>query len=154
MPRSIQVDRQEFARLWEEGVPSYRIAQHFDIHANTVTRLVSELKLPSRRKPVDVPALFRMWTTGVAREVICQELGVSSQQLSVLKQQYALPDRPKKPASLAPDLTPEEIAERAAECRAKHYMERRGESEDNSRSKAASWRRGATTPKGAHHERA
>lgn len=147
MPRSIQVDRQEFARLWEEGVPSYRIAQQLDIHANTVTRLVSELKLPSRRKPVDVPALFRMWTTGVAREVICQELGVSSQQLSVLKQQYKLPDRPKRPASLAPDPTPEEIAERAAACRERHFAQRRAEDACNTYSKVSKWRAGVCQPR-------
>ena len=154
MPRSIYVDRQEFARLWDEGLPSYKIAQALNVHSNTVTRVAKEMGLPTRKREIDVPLMFRLWTTGVAREVICQELGVSSQQLSVLKQQYALPDRPKRPASLAPDPTPEEIAERAAECRERHFMERRGETEDNSRSKAASWRRGATTPKGAHHERA
>jgi hypothetical protein len=154
MPRSIYVDRQEFARLWDQGLPSYKIAQRLNVHSNTVTRVAKEMGLPTRKREIDVPLMFRLWTTGVAREVICQELGVSSQQLSVLRQQYKLPDRPKRPASLAPDPTPEEIAERAAECRAKHYMERRGETEDNSRSKAASWRRGATTPKGAHHERA
>jgi hypothetical protein len=154
MPRSIYVDRQEFARLWDEGLPAYKIAQRLNVHSNTVTRVAKEMGLPARKREIDVPLMFRLWTTGVAREVICQELGVSSQQLSVLKHQYKLPDRPKKPASLAPDPTPEQIAERAAECRERHFMERRGETEDNSRSKAASWRRGATTPKGAHHERA
>jgi len=138
MPRSIQVDRQEFARLWEEGVPSYRIAEHFDIHANTVTKIVSEMKLPSRARQVDVPTLFRLWTQGVAREVICRELGISGSQLSVLKTRYKLPSRPKKPASLGPDPTPEEIAERAAECRARHFAQRRAEAPESSRIKT--WR--------------
>lgn len=147
MPRSVQVDRQEFTRLWEEGVPSYRIAEHFDIHANTVTRLVTELKLPCRKRKVDVPLLFRLWTTGVAREVICQELRISGQQLSVLKQQYKLPERPRRPAGLAPDPTPEEIAERAAECRERHMAQRRAEDVCNTYSKVSKWRVGVCSPR-------
>lgn len=138
MPRSVQVDRQEFARLWAEGLPSYRIAEHFDIHANTVTRIVSEMKLPSRARQVDVPKLFRMWTQGVAREVICREFGISGSQLSVLKTRYKLPNRPKRPASLNADPTPEQIAERARWCRERHMAQRRAEDPECSRIKT--WR--------------
>ena len=138
MPRSVHIDRQEFARLWDEGVPSYRIAEHFSIHANTVTKIVAEMRLPSRARQFDVPTLFRLWTSGVAREVICRELGISGSQLSVLKTRYKLPSRPRKPASLGADPTPEEIAERARECRERHFAQRRSEDPESSRIKT--WR--------------
>ena len=147
MPRSIQVDRQEFARLWEEGVPAYRIAEHFDIHANTVTKIVSEMKLPSRARQVDVPTLFRLWTQGVAREVICREFNISGSQLSVLKTRYKLPNRPKRPASLNADPTPEQIAERARECRERHLALRRAEDVLNTNSKVSKWRAGICNPR-------
>lgn len=146
MPRSVLVDRQEFARLWEAGWPSYRIAQQLNIHANTVTRLVTEMKLPSRRRPVDVPLLFKLWTTGVAREVICRELGISGSQLSILHKRHKLPPRPKRPASIAPDPTPEEIAERAAECRERHMAQRRAEDVLTTNSKVSTWRAGMYNP--------
>ena len=138
MPRSVHIDRQEFARLWDEGVPSYRIAEHFNIHANTVTKIVAEMRLPSRARQFDVPTLFRLWTSGVAREVICRELGISGSQLSVLKTRHKLPSRPRKPASLGADPTPEEIAERARECRERHFAQRR--SEDPESSRITTWR--------------
>ena len=128
-------------------MPAYGIAERLGIHANTVTRMVAELRLPSRKRQVDVPRLFRMWTEGVAREVICHELGVSSQQLSVLKQQHKLPARPKKPASLAPDPTPEQIAERAAACRERHMAQRRAEDVSNTYSKVSKWRAGICQPR-------
>lgn len=147
MPRSIQVDREEFARLWDKGVPSYRIAEHFDIHSNTVTRIVSEMKLPSRARQVDVPKLFRLWTQGVAREVICREFNISGSHLSVLKTRYKLPDRPKRPASLAPDPTQDEIAERAKECRDRHMALRRAENVLTTNNKVSKWRAGICNPR-------
>ncbi len=42
MPYNVGIDREEFARLWSEGVPNYRIAEHFGIHSNTVLRLACE----------------------------------------------------------------------------------------------------------------
>ena len=75
----------------------------------------------------EVGMVSEVLTTGVAREVICKEFRISGQQLSVLKQQYKLPERPRRPAGLAPDPTPEEIAERAAECRERHMAQRRAE---------------------------
>ncbi len=56
MPYNVGIDREEFARLWSEGVPNYRIAEHFGIHSNTVLRLACELKLPQLVQMLGVPA--------------------------------------------------------------------------------------------------
>jgi len=76
MPYNVGIDREEFARLWSEGVPNYRIAEHFGIHSNTVLRLACELKLPQRKRQVDVPLLFRLWgDMTLTRAEIARKLG-------------------------------------------------------------------------------
>jgi len=89
MPRSVQVDRQEFARLWEEGVPSYRIAERLGIHANTVTRMAYELRLPRRGRKVDVPTLFLLWADmTLTRVEVARKLGVTEGNLTRLAERY------------------------------------------------------------------
>ncbi len=129
MPRSVQVDRQEFARLWEEGVPSYRIAERLGIHANTVTRMAYELRLPRRGRKVDVPTLFLLWADmTLTRVEVARKLGVTEGNLTRLAERYGLGPRGRQHRAFSmDDPTPEEIAERARECRERHFAQRRAE---------------------------
>jgi hypothetical protein len=76
-----------------------------------------------RLNEIDVPALFRLWASGMPEREICQRLGVRPGSFYVIKDRMKLPPRPK--AAGAEEFTevepptPEEIAERAAAIRAK-----------------------------------
>jgi transposase-like protein len=140
MPRNVDVDRQEFIRLWCEGVPVDRLAERFDIHRNTVLRKACELKLPQRKRQVDVPLLFRLWgDMTLTRAEIARKLGTTENQLTRLAERHGLGRRGRQHRAFSmDDPTPEEIAERAAECRARHFAQRRAEDPESSRIKT--WR--------------
>lgn len=73
-------------------------------------------------RKVDVQALFRLWANGASRHEICTTLGIRPGAFQHLRQQYALPKRTRgRPARgpLEPDPSPEELAQRCAEVRAK-----------------------------------
>ena len=111
----------------------------------------------------EVAMLWQLWAEGVSINKIAQHMGVAPSTVSRWVQHYKLPDRPPCQQE-APPPSPEDdaaslaglalspwVEERAKVARERHYLERRGESEECARSKAASWRRGDTTPRGAHH---
>ena len=90
------------------------------------------------RIQVDMQELYRMWhDRRLTRREIALALGVSQSFLSTTAARLGLPRR-ETVHSEANDPTPEEIAERARECRERHYAARRLESEEASRSRA--WR--------------
>jgi hypothetical protein len=70
---------------------------------------------------IDVPALFRLWATGMAEREICRLLGIRHGSFYAIKDRLKLP--PRTPAKSEDDFaeseppTPEEIAERAAAIR-------------------------------------
>jgi hypothetical protein len=70
-------------------------------------------------KPVHVPDLFKLWNSDRTTTQVHQELGITYNQLVRLVAQHKLGKKPRVQARLAKDPTPEEIAERAAECRRK-----------------------------------
>jgi hypothetical protein len=75
-----------------------------------------------RGKDVDYcPVTFRqLWARGDSYQEIAVALGCSQSYISKLKVRHSLPDRPRSNRDiLADDPTPEQIAERAAECRAR-----------------------------------
>ena len=86
--------------------------------------------------------LHEMWTRGASVQEIGRRFGVSVSTVWKWKLQYKLPQRamPQKLERGCP--TPEEIAERAAECRARHMAQRRAEDVSNTYSKVSKWRRG------------
>jgi hypothetical protein len=129
MPYNVGIDREEFARLWSEGVPNYRIAEHFGIHSNTVLRLACEMKLPQRKRQVDVPTLFSLWADmTLTRVEVARKLGVTEGNLTRLAERYGLGPRGRQHRAFSmDDPTPEEIAERARECRERHFAQRRAE---------------------------
>ncbi len=79
-----------------------------------------------------------MWEAGAAVKDIAAALGVSVAVVYSLRHQYGLPKR--APVFAFPDdPTPEQIAERARECREAHYARRRAETDDTVRTKV--WKR-------------
>ena len=129
MPRNVDVDHQEFARLWSEGASIERIAERFDIHRNTVLRKACEMRLPRRGRKVDVPTLFNLWADmTLTRVEVARKLGVTDGNLTRLAERYGLGPRGRQHRAFSmDDPTPEEIAERARECRERHFAQRRAE---------------------------
>lgn len=68
---------------------------------------------------VDVPELFRLWTTNVPSNDICSQLAISRTQLFRLCQRHGLPKRKRivGPQAECEDVSEEEIAIRAAKIR-------------------------------------
>jgi hypothetical protein len=82
--------------------------------------------------------LRQMWDAGVPADVIAAHLGIRRQRLHELRREHGIPDRACKFRKRLADPTPDEIAERARECRERHYAERRAEKDETSRIKV--WR--------------
>jgi hypothetical protein len=68
-----------------------------------------------------------MWDAGVPADVIAAHLGIRRQRLHELRREHGIPDRPNKFRKRIVDPTPDEIAERARECRERHFAQRRAE---------------------------
>ena len=137
MPRNVDVDYQEFARLWGEGASIERLAERFDIHRNTVLRKACEMQLPRRGRKVDVPMLFSLWgDMSLTRVEVARKLGVTENQLTRLADRHGLGRRGRQHRAFSmDDPTPEEIAERARECRERHFAQRRAETATATNSK-------------------
>lgn len=167
------IDRNEIRRLREQGVPPVEVARILGCSESAVQKIAKDMGLTravSRRSSrVDLQRLFALWMTATSVGEIAAELGVSKTTIWALKMRHKLPDRPPHPkcgsqldraptpaedaASLAGLALSPWVEERAKVVREKHYLERRSERDENARSKAAAWRRGDYTPRGAHHER-
>jgi len=167
------IDRNEIRRLREQGVPPVQIAQMLGCSESSVQKIAKQMGLAravgQRHSAVDLPRLFELWATQASVAEIANELGVSKTTVWSLKIRHKLPNRPTHPKCFSQlDVAPspsEEAAslsglalspwveERAKVVREKHYLERRREPDETARSKAAAWRRGDYTPRGAHHER-
>ena len=115
------VDDQQIGELIQRGFSNAEIARRLGCGKNTVTRAAERLGLTPahKRQPLDVALLFKLWNDDMLKAEICQRLGVSVSHLSVLAKRHHLPKR--KPVKCQSDTypTPEEIEERAAECRAR-----------------------------------
>lgn len=76
---------------------------------------------------VDVQLLFRLWADkSLTKTEIARQVGVTERGLDVLATRHKLPYRGRKQRAFSiVDPTPEEIAERALECRLKHLAAKR-----------------------------
>lgn len=85
----------------------------------------------------------RLWAAGMSRSELAERFNCSVAWIDNYRQALALearnPSRFQECYS-ADDPTPDEIAERARECRERHFAQRRGETEEAARAKA--WRHG------------
>lgn len=75
----------------------------------------------------DVPALFKMWNSGVDVKDIADHFDVSCQTIYVASQTYGLAKRPKKAWRVVKDPTPEEIRERSLAIREKNMARMRAQ---------------------------
>ena len=67
--------------------------------------------------------LHQLWASGASYQTIAAALGCSQSFVSRLKVRHKLPDRQKPTREIfEDDPTPEQIAERAAECRARRVI--------------------------------
>ena len=101
---------------------------------------------------VDLPMLYQLWNDHTLTRVkVSAMLGISPTHLTRLVARHKLPPRPRDKNQHGNDPTPDEIAQRAAECRERHYAQRRAEPDDLTNSKVSQWRRGVCCPGGARH---
>lgn len=87
---------------------------------------------------IDLAELWRMWVGDVPAKDIAAHFGVSVQTIYGLKRKHKLPVRGAVCEPRIVDPTPDEIAERARECRERHFAQRRAETDECARIKA--WR--------------
>ena len=129
-----RVDQQQIVQLRDGGMKHDDIATRLGCCVSTVEHVCRRLGLPRRsagpQKPIDVALMYRMWTEGVPSQVIAERLGVCMSTLHALRQRHKLPKRAVVRRVTPKDPTPEELETRKAECRAKHFAQRRGESDE------------------------
>jgi hypothetical protein len=118
----------EFRHLWATAKTVAEIAQKCDLTSDRTVEKAKRLGLPGRprnrpRNEIDVPLLFELWNRNVEARVIAERLGVRETYVSKLAARFKLPKRlPQKAENngrTVADPTPEEIAERAAQIRAR-----------------------------------
>jgi len=101
---------------------------------------------------VDLPLLYQLWNDHTLTRVkVSAMLGISPTHLTRLVARHKLPPRPRDRNQQTHDPTPDEIAQRAAECRERHYAQRRAEPECSTTSKVSKWRAGICQPSGGRH---
>jgi DNA-binding transcriptional MerR regulator len=132
-----RVDYVELTRLRNLGMPYAEIATLLSCCVSSVERATARLDLERRqrgpRRDIDIPVLHSLWATELELPEIAVRLGCSVSTLYMLRDRHKLPLRPRMRVSVLTDPTPQEIEERARECRERHYAQRRGESEHASK---------------------
>ena len=117
-----RVDYVELARLRNLGMPYAEIATLLQCCVSSVERATARLDLERRqrgpRRDIDVPVLHSLWASELELAEIAVRLGCSVSTLYMLRDRHKLPPRPRMRVSVLTDPTPQEIEERARECRA------------------------------------
>ena len=128
-----RVDYVELTRLRNLGIQYSEIASRIGCSVSSVERATARLDLERRqrgpRRDIDIPVLHSLWASELEMPEIAVRLGCSVSTLYLLRDRYKLPPRPRSRVTLLTDPTPQEIEERARECRERHYAQRRGECE-------------------------
>ena len=126
-----RVDYVELTRLRNLGMPYAEIATVLQCCVSSVERATARLDLERRqrgpRRDIDVPVLHSLWASELELPEIAVRLGCSVSTLYMLRDRHKLPPRPRMRVSVLTDPTPQEIKDRARECRERHYAQRRGE---------------------------
>jgi hypothetical protein len=118
----------EFRQLWATAKSIRDVQKACGLTYDATYQKARGLGLPRRvskgkTKQIDVPLLFKLWGREVEVREIAHVLGVSEAYVGRLARKHHLPKRlPQKAENngrTVADPTPEEIAERAAEIRAR-----------------------------------
>lgn len=137
-----RIDYTEMKRLRDTGMRNADIAARLGCSEASVSDAAKRFgwgkKKPGAKRQIDVPLLYKLWHSEMETPDIALALGVSLSTLHNVRGKYKLPKRPRAAVTLVSDPTPDEIAERARQCRERHYAERRGETEETT----LQWRRG------------
>jgi len=139
--RTLEVDRDAIHQLHKSGASTRQIAQRLGCARSTVWRVINGHmpRTGSRGTKVDRAVLLDLWQRGLTLIEMGNAIGCSASTVGDLVKQHQMPPRePLKKMPLA-DPTPDEIAERARECRERHYAMRRAEKEETVRTKVWKW---------------
>ena len=134
--------------LVAQGLNNCEIARRLGCGDSSVGRAAERLGLRprKRRDGVDVALLFELWNSDMVKAEICQRLGVSVSHLSVLAKRHHLPKRRPVRCQSDTDPTPQQIEERAAECRARRVQPEKAHPSPGIRQYRYSSRTGVFTP--------
>ena len=117
-----RVDYVELTRLRNLGMPYAEIATLLQCCVSSVERATARLDLERRqrgpRRDIDVPVLHSLWASELELPEIAVRLGCSVSTLYMLRDRHKLPPRPRMRVTVLTDPTPQEIEDRARECRA------------------------------------
>jgi hypothetical protein len=103
-------------------------------------------------KNIDLPTLYQLWNDHTLTRVqVSSRLGISATHLTRLVTRHKLPPRRRDYRRDVADPTPDEIEQRAAECREKHFAQRRAEPDEVTRTKVWKWQNGICLPGGGRH---
>lgn len=93
-----------------------------------------------------VLVLHEMWMAGASAEEIGRRFGIAYVTVYNWAKRYKLPKRTKRHGNPV-DPTPEEIAERARECRERHLAEKRAEPVQTTQDRVSARRRRECLPR-------
>ena len=131
----------DIAKLHAAGVPIAEIASRIGSSRTTVWRAINEDTEPTSTHAVRIPReqLLSLWQQGLTLTEIGIACGCSASTVGTLAKRHRLPMRQQVRKMPLADPTPDEIAERARECRERHYAMRRAEKEETVRTKIWKW---------------
>ncbi len=136
------VDFAAIKMLRDLGVTNGQIAKQLGCGETAVTDAARRFGWPKKttgqRIDVDVPKLFLLWHTQATLAEIAEQLGCKVTTLWTLKRRHKLPPKRRPDGLSLSDPTPQQIEERAMECREMREAKMRGESD--SATKARLWR--------------
>jgi len=128
-----RIDYTEMKRLRDSGMTLADIAATMNCNEKTISSAVKkfgwEKRLPGKLKKVDTAELFKAWYSEMDTADIALHFGISLSTLHSLRCRHKLPKRQRAAVTFVADPTPDEISQRARECRERHYAERRGETD-------------------------
>ena len=148
--RTRTYNHEDVRRLYSLGVTVDEIAERIGSARSTVWRILNGHKVATgpHAKRVERDELLALWQQGLTLIEMGLKLSCSSSTVGMLVKQHKLPPRDQLRKMPLADPTPEEIAERARECRERHFAERRKEPACSTHSKVSKWRNGVCQPRG------